>query len=115
MRTGLRKIQMTAFPPFLLYNLLRMKLLAFALLSFALQVSSASTGKPPAAPSDSVQKINATYRDQNSGTRANRGETLVAQSAAPSFESTSKSQTADTSGNRRGEPTQTVKVSELPP
>jgi hypothetical protein len=105
----------------LLYNLLRMKLLAFALLSFALQVSSASTGKAPAAPGDSVQpggavqKISATYRDQNSGTRANRGETLVAQSSAPSFESTSKSQTADTSGNRAGEPTQTVKVSDLPP
>src|ERR1035438_2665272 len=89
-----------------------MKLLAFALLSFALQVSSASTGKAPAAPGDSVQpaggavqKISATYRDQNSGTRANRGETLVAQGSAPSFESTSKGQTADTSGNRAGEPT----------
>jgi hypothetical protein len=96
-----------------------MKLLAFTLLSFALQVCSASTGRAPAAPGDSVQpggpaqKISATYRTQNSGTGANRGETLIPQSSAPSLDSTSKSQA--TSGNRSGEPTQTVKVSDLPP
>ncbi len=96
-----------------------MKLLAFALLSFALQVCSASTGKALATPSDSVQPgepvrtISATCQAENSATGANRGETLVAQSSAPSLDSTSKGQAA--SGNRAGEPTQTVKVSELPP
>ena len=58
-----------------------MRLLAFALLFFALQVSLAST-------------------------------CLVAQSSAPSLDSASKSQAS--SGNR-AEPTQTVKVSDLPP
>ena len=90
-----------------------MKLLAFALLSFALQVCSASPGKAPAAPGDPVQKIVATYGAQDSGTGADRGETLVAQSSAPSLDSTSKSQ--GTSGNGAGGPTQSVKVSELPP
>ncbi|MGA3318408.1 MAG: hypothetical protein ABSC64_18470 [Candidatus Korobacteraceae bacterium] len=96
-----------------------MKLLAFTLLSFALQVCSASTGKATAAPGDSVQpggpvqKISATYRAQNSGTGANRGETLIAQNSAPSLDSASKSQ--GTGGSRADEPTQTVKVSDLPP
>jgi hypothetical protein len=92
-----------------------MKLLAFALLSIALQVFSASTGKAPAArgdsvqPGDSAQNIDATDRAQNSETPTDRGETLVAQNSAPSLDSTSNS------GNRAGEPTQTVKVSDLPP
>src|ERR1019366_5063188 len=99
----------------LLYNLSHMKLLAFALLSIALQVFSASTGKAPAArgdsvqPGDSAQNIDATDRAQNSETPTDRGETLVAQNSAPSLDSTSNS------GNRAGEPTQTVKVSDLPP
>ena len=96
-----------------------MKLLAFAVLSFALQVSSASVGKAPATLGDSVQpgnpvqNISATYRAPNSGTGANRGEPLVAQSSAPSLDSTGNRQ--GTSGNRASEPTQTVKVSDLPP
>jgi hypothetical protein len=96
-----------------------MKLLAFALLFFSLQASSAAAGKAPATLDDSVQpdnpvqKASATYQAQNSGTGANRGETLVAQSSAPSLDRASKSQ--GTSGNGSGEPTQTVKVSDLPP
>jgi hypothetical protein len=88
-----------------------MKLLAFALLFLALQVSSASAGKAPAALRDPGQKISATCRAQNSGTDASGGEILVAQSSAPSL--ARKDQ--DASGNRRGDPTQTVKVSDLPP
>ncbi len=64
-----------SFLPFLLYNLSHMKLLVFALLSFALLVCAAPI--------------------------------LVAQSSAPPLNSNS--------GNRTGEPTQTVKVSDLPP
>jgi hypothetical protein len=90
-----------------------MKLLAIALLSFALQVCSASTGKAPATPGDPVQKIVATYGAQNSGAGADRGETLIAQSSAPSLDNSSKGQAG--SGNGAGEPTQTVKVSDLPP
>ncbi|MGA3052756.1 MAG: hypothetical protein ABSD63_00975 [Candidatus Korobacteraceae bacterium] len=90
-----------------------MKLLASALLSLALQVCSASTGKAPATSGGPVQKIIATDGAQSSGTGADRGETLVAQNSAPALDSTSKSQ--GTSGNRAGEPTQSVKVSELPP
>ncbi|MFI5116138.1 MAG: hypothetical protein ACHP8B_05500 [Terriglobales bacterium] len=95
-----------------------MKLLVFAVLSFALQVSSSSAGKAPATLGDSVQpgnpvqNISATYRAQNIGTGANRGETMVAQSSAPSLDSTSRQ---GTSGNRASDPTQTVKVSDLPP
>jgi hypothetical protein len=90
-----------------------MKLLASALLFLALQVSLASAGTAPAALRDPTQKIGATCRAQNSGTSTSGGEILVAQSSAPSLDGASKDQ--DTSGNRRGEPTQTVKVSDLPP
>jgi hypothetical protein len=90
-----------------------MKLLAFALLFVALQVPSASAGEAPAAPREPAQKISETYRDQNSGIDTSGGEILVAQSSAPSLDDTRKGQ--DTSGNGRGEPIQSVKVSDLPP
>jgi hypothetical protein len=89
-----------------------MKLLAFAMVFFALQVSPASAGRAPAAPRDPVQNI-AAYRAEHSGTNTSSGEILVAQSSAPSRDGAGEGR--ETSGNRRAEPTQTVKVSALPP
>jgi hypothetical protein len=78
-----------------------MKLLAFALLLFCLQSSSVSAGK----------KVNARYHAQNSTRRTYRSETLIAQNSAPPLDNTSQG----ASGNRAAEPTQTVRVSDLPP
>jgi hypothetical protein len=97
----------------LLYNLWRMKLMVFTLLFLALQVSLASAGEAPAALRDPAQKRGATCRAQNSGTDTRGGEILVAQSSAPALDGARNN--PDSSGNRRGEPTQTVKVSDLPP
>ena len=98
---------------FLLYNLWRMKLLASALLFLALQVSSASAAEAPAAVREPASKTCAACRGQNSGTDTRGGAILVAQSSAPALDSARKGQ--DISGNGRSEPTQSVKISDMPP
>jgi len=113
MLARLRHLLGRSFVRSLLYNLWRVKPLAFALLLFALELSSASARKAPPTPRDVAQSIAPSRPAPNGGTETSSGEILIAQSPPPSLDSARKGQ--DIRGNRSDEPPQTVKVSDLPP